>query len=210
MTGLTTKRIIDYLDLLFPDPKCPLIYSNDYTLLIAIMLSAQTTDERVNKVTPILFSKYNSLEAISRAKYSDIEEIIRPLGNQRKKARYVVDIATILCDKYGGNVPRDREILESLPGIGRKTVNVFLSEYYNEAHIAVDTHVNRVSYRLGFSKMSDSVEEVERKLCKKIPQELWRKIHIQMVLFGRYKCKAINPLCSDCKLKDICKKDATK
>ena len=194
-----------YLDELFPNPKCELIYHNDYELLISIVLSAQSTDKRVNSCTLILFNKYKSLKALKEADLSDIESIIRPIGSYRKKASYIKDIATIIVDKYNGVIPKDREELIKLPGVGRKTINVFLSEYYNEPAIAVDTHVDRVSKRLGIALKKDNVLSVEKKLMKKFPKEEWGRRHLQLVLFGRYFCKAIKPECTNCKLIDICK-----
>ncbi len=196
--------INSYLDELFPGPKCELNYSNDYELLISIMLSAQSTDKRVNQVTSILFDKYKSLEALNEANIDDLENIIRSVGSFRKKSQYIKDIASTLITKYNGVVPRNHDLLVEINGIGRKTANVFLSEYYNEPYIAVDTHVSRVSKRLGLARKNDDVLTIEKKLQKKFDKSLWARRHLQMVLFGRYKCKAISPLCSDCKLKDIC------
>lgn len=196
--------INSYLDELFPEPKCELNYSNDYELLISIMLSAQSTDKRVNQVTSILFDKYKSLEALNEANIDDLENIIRSVGSFRKKSQYIKDIASTLITKYNGVVPRNHDLLVEINGIGRKTANVFLSEYYNEPYFAVDTHVSRVSKRLGLARKNDDVLTIEKKLQKKFDKSLWARRHLQMVLFGRYKCKAISPLCSDCKLKDIC------
>lgn len=200
------SRIEDYFDYLFPTPKCELNYNSDYELLIAIMLSAQSTDKRVNLVLPQVFSKYPSLEVLKDASIEVLESIIRPVGSFRKKAFYTKEIARILVDEYDGVVPVDREKLERLPGVGRKTVNVFLSEYYDIPAIAVDTHVERVSKRLGLVSSSDDVRKIEVKLQKKFDKDVWSKRHLQMVLFGRYHCKAIKPLCDECGLKDICKK----
>ncbi len=197
------NRVFSYLDLLFPNPKCELEYNKDYELLIAIVLSAQTTDKRVNKVSRILFSKYPSLKELSEAKIEDIENIIKEIGTYHKKAVFVHEIALKLLDKKDLN---DRAFLESLSGVGRKTANVFLAEIYNEPTIAVDTHVSRVSKRLGFCNVEDDVLTIERKLMKLIPKERWNRIHHQLVLFGRYYCKALKPECENCKLKDICKK----
>lgn len=194
----------EYLDYLFPNPKCELIYNNDYELLIAIVLSAQTTDARVNSVTPILFKKYNNLEMLKKADIEDVESILRPIGSFRKKAKYVIDIATILVDRYDCVVPTDRDELMKFPGVGRKTINVFLSEFYNIPAIGVDTHVERVSKRLKMARKNDSVLTIEKKLMKKFPREEWGKRHLQMVLFGRYYCKAVKPECKNCRLKDIC------
>ena len=199
------NRIEEYLDYLFPDPKCELNYTKDYELLIAIMLSAQSTDKRVNSVTPIIFEKYPTLEALKNACLSDLESIIRPVGSFRKKSFYMKEIARILVDNHGGVVPTDREVLESFPGVGRKTVNVFLSEFYNYPAIAVDTHVERVSKRLKLATLKDDVLKVEKKLMKKFDKELWSKRHLQLVLFGRYYCKAVKPECDNCWLKDICR-----
>ena len=197
--------IEDYLDELFPDPKCELIYHNDYQLLIAIMLSAQSTDKRVNSVTPILFSKYKNLKELSEAKIDDLESIIHSVGSYHKKSIYTKEIARVLYNDYGGVVPTDRDVLEGLPGIGRKTVNVFLSEYYNYPAIAVDTHVDRVSKRLKLAYLKDDVLGVEKKLQKKFKKDKWSKRHLQLVLFGRYYCKAVKPECLNCKLKEICR-----
>ena len=201
---MMSNRISLYLDELFPNPKCELIYHNDYELLICVVLSAQTTDKRVNSVTPILFGRYNNLELLKNADLDDIENIIRPIGSFRKKAYYIKEIARILYDNYNSVVPRDRDVLMTFPGVCRKTINVFLSEFYNEPAIAVDTHVQRIAKRLKIAKSSDNVLAVERKLNKFFPQNEWGKRHLQLVLFGRYYCKAIKPECSTCKLYDIC------
>ena len=199
------KEIFDYLDELYPNPKCELNYSKDYELLIATLLSAQTTDKRVNKVTEVLFKKYPTIKALSKAKIEDIEEIIREIGTFRKKSIYVHEITKKLDEDGYDYVPNDRAYIESLPGVGHKTANVFLSNIYNEPAIAVDTHVSRVSKRLGLANKNDSVNKIESKLVKKVPKDRWSKTHHQLVLFGRYKCKAIGPICSDCKIKEYCK-----
>ncbi len=202
---MNSKLIEEYLDYLFPNPKCELIYHTDYELLIAVVLSAQSTDKKVNSVTPIIFEKYPTLKKLKEANLEDLESIIRPVGSQHKKASYIKDIATMLVDEYDGIVPKDREKLIKFPGVGRKTSNVFLSEYYNEPAIAVDTHVERVSKRLGLASKNDDVLKIENKLMKVFPKEKWARLHLQLVLFGRYHCKAIKPECSNCKLIDICK-----
>lgn len=199
------NRIMDYLDEIIPNPKCELEYHKDYELLIATMLSAQTTDKRVNSVTKILFQKYPSLEDLKNAPIEDIKKIIRPIGTYNKKAENIKKIADELI-KNGG-LPNDRKFLESLSGVGRKTTNLVLSTIYNEPYIAVDTHVTRVSKRLGIANKNDDVLVIEKKLNKVFPKEKLNRLHHQLVLFGRYYCKAKNPLCEDCKLKDICKKD---
>lgn len=197
--------IEEYIDDLIPNPKCELNFNKDYELLIAVMLSAQTTDKRVNIVTKELFNKYDTLEKLKEANINDLKNIIKSLGSFNKKAEYIKGISTTLCDKYNGVMPRTREMLESLPGVGRKTVNVVFCELDIEPAIAVDTHVERVSKRLGLAKENDSVIDVEMKLRKKFKKNTWSKRHKQLVLFGRYYCKAIKPECEGCKLKDICK-----
>lgn len=211
MTGLMMKKskinlIEEYLDELFPNPKCELNYTKDYELLIAVMLSAQTTDKSVNLVTRVLFDRYPTLELLKDAKLEDIIDIIRPIGTYNRKAIYLLEIANILYYDYDGKVPNDRKKLETMPGIGRKVANVVLSEWFHEDNIAVDTHVDRVSKRLGLAKKIDNVLEVEKKLQKSFRKEEWSKRHLQMVLFGRYHCKSQKPLCKECKLKDICTK----
>lgn len=196
---------MDYLDEIIPNPKCELEYHKDYELLIATMLSAQTTDKRVNSVTKILFQKYPSLEDLKNAPIEDIKNIIRSIGTYNKKAENIKKIADELI-KNGG-LSNDRKFLESLSGVGRKTTNLVLSTIYNEPYIAVDTHVTRVSKRLGIANKNDDVLVIEKKLNKVFPKEKLNRLHHQLVLFGRYYCKAKNPLCEDCKLKDICKKD---
>lgn len=198
-------KIINYLDKLFPNPKCELEYTKDYELLIAVMLSAQTTDKRVNMVTRVLFKKYDSLEKLSKADINDIIDIIKPIGTFNKKASNVISIAKSLVNDKNGIVPNDRTYLESLSGVGRKTTNVVLSNLYDEPCIAVDTHVSRVSKRLGIAKKNDDVLTIEKKLNKKFPKEKLSRLHHQLVLFGRYYCKAKNPLCENCELKNICK-----
>lgn len=199
------NKITTYLDELFPNPICELNYTKDYELLLGIVMSAQTTDKRVNEVNKVLLTKYKTIYDIANADIKDIERIIKPIGTYKKKSIYIKEIANRLIKDNKLRVPNDRKYLESLPGVGRKTINVFLSVIYNEPTIAVDTHVNRVSKRLGLANDTDDVLEVEKKLTKKIPKDKRNKFHNQLVLFGRYKCKAINPICADCKLKDICK-----
>ena len=213
ITGLKMKMmssIGDLLNKVIPDPKCELNYNTDYELLIAVMLSAQTTDKRVNEVTKILFDKYRNLRALSEAKIEDIENILRPLGSFRKKALYVVEISKIIQNDYSGMVPTERGLLEKLPGVGRKTVSVFLSEFYEYPEFAVDTHVERVSKRLGIAKISDDVLTIEKKLKKYFPKEEWAYRHKQLVLFGRYHCKAVKPECSSCLLNEFCKYEGNK
>lgn len=201
------NEIYEYLDELFPNPRCELKYKKDYEFLMAVMMSAQTTDKRVNMVTDKLFQKYSTLESLSKAKLADIVSIIRSIGTFNKKAQNIIDIATALLRDCNGKVPNDREYLEKLSGVGRKTTNVVLAEIYNVPCIAVDTHVSRVSKRLKLATLKDDVTIIEKKLTKKIPAQKQNRLHHQLVLFGRYYCKAQNPACEECKLKGMCRKN---
>lgn len=196
---------MNYLDILYPNPRCELNYTKDYELLLAVMLSAQTTDVRVNQVTSVLFKKYPTIESYLDADVEDIAKIIKPIGTFRKKALNIKEIAERLVLEYNGIVPNNREFLESLPGVGRKTANVVLSNLFNVPCIAVDTHVERVSKRLGLVKKSDNPLEIEKKLTKMFPEEKLIDLHHQLVLFGRYRCKARGMDCKNCKLLEMCK-----
>jgi len=198
------EQIQEFLNELFPNPKCELNYNKDYELLIAVMLSAQTKDSRVNVVTEKLFSKYKNLEELSNASLNDLEIIIKELGNYKKKASGVKKIAKELLLNYNGDVPNSRKVLENMPMVGRKTTNVVLSVLFNEPNIAVDTHVFRVSKRLKLAKERDDVLKVEQKLKRHFKRNTWCKLHHQLVLFGRYYCTAKNPRCDTCKLKGFC------
>lgn len=199
------NNILEFLDELIPNPVCELNYRKDYELLIATVLSAQCTDKRVNETTKVLFNKYKTIKELKDADINDIKNIIRPCGNFNKKSEYILLIANKLYLEQNGKVPNDFDYLINLPGVGRKTTNVVLSELYNVPTIAVDTHVLRVSKRLNLAKENDDVLKTEQKLMKKIEKEKWNRINHQLVLFGRYHCKAVNPNCQDCRLKKECK-----
>ena len=201
---MKNNKILKLLDEMIPNPKCELEYNKDYELLIATVLSAQCTDKRVNSVTIILWNKYD-IFSLSNANIKDIETIIKPCGTHIKKAKFIKDIAISLVRDYNGIVPNDRKYIESLQGVGHKTCNIVLSNIYNIPSIAVDTHVTRVSKRLSFASDKDDVLNIEKKLMKIIPKEEWIRRHHQLVLFGRYTCKAIKPDCNNCLLKDYCK-----
>lgn len=196
--------IINNLNKLLPDAHCELNYNKDYELLIAVMLSAQSTDKRVNEVSKILFSKYN-LDDLSKLDIKEIENIIKPVGTYHKKAIFIKKIAESLINNYNGKVPNNRKYLESLPGVGHKTTNVVLANLYEIPSFAVDTHVMRVSKRLGIADENDSVLKIEEKINKFFPKENWNKLNDQFILFGRYYCKAQNPKCEECPFKDFCK-----
>ena len=198
------KEIYDILDYYIPNPKCELDYNSPFELLIATILSAQCTDKRVNIVTKELFKKYD-INSLASASKKDIEDIIRSCGSYSKKSEYIITVSKRLLIDYNGIVPNDRKYLESLPGVGRKTTNVVLKNIYNEPTIPVDTHVERVSKRLGFAGINDSVTIIEKKLMKKIPKDKWNRVSEQILLFGRYYCTSKNPKCLDCKFKNYCK-----
>lgn len=201
---MTANSITSYLDSIIPNPTCELKYNKDYELLIAVMLSAQTTDKRVNMVTDILFKRYPNLNSLAIANINDIINIIRPIGTYHKKANNIIAIAKRLINEQDGIVPNNRDFLESLPGVGRKTANVVLSNLYNVACIAVDTHVSRVSIRLGIAHKNDDVLTIEKKLNRKFDKNQLARLHHQLVLFGRYYCKAKKPECKNCGLNKIC------
>ncbi len=200
---MNNKIILEKLDEMIPNPKCELEYTKDYELLIAIILSAQTLDARVNKVTKILWQKYN-LQTLAQANINEIEDIIKPIGTYHNKAKYIIEVAKRLINEQNGIVPNDSNYIESLPGVGHKTCNVFLSNIYNVPRIAVDTHVARTSKRIGFVNESDDVLTIEHKLMVIIPKNEWSRRHHQLVLFGRYICKAKKPNCSECLLNNLC------
>ena len=200
----SSKSIISNLDKLYPNARCELNHNSNFQLLIAVVLSAQTTDEKVNKVTNILFKKYPNAKSLAIAEKSDVEQIIKPIGLYRNKAKNIIEISKILVDKYNGKVLNNREMLQSLPGVGRKTCNVVLNNCFDEPTFAVDTHVSRVSKRLGIANNIDDVTIIEEKLMNYFPRDCWGKLHHQFIFFGRYKCKAIKPNCIDCPFKKIC------
>lgn len=190
---------------LYPDAKCFLDHKNNFELLVATMLSAQTTDERVNMVTKELFTKYPTPESFSSATVENIKEIIKSVGLANTKAKNLLLLANRLCAEYNGVVPSDFNELVKLPGVGRKTANVVLAVGFNVPAFAVDTHVYRVSYRLGFRKESDDLLVCETKLKKYIKKDMWILMHHAMILFGRNYCKAQKPLCDVCPLRSYCK-----
>ena len=195
---------MEHLQKMFPDAVCELHHKSNFELLFGVVLSAQTTDERVNSVTPSLFERYPDAYALSKAKLENVEQIIRPIGLYHNKAVNIIRLSTALCDFYEGQVPENREDLESLPGVGRKTANVILSNCFDVPAFAVDTHVSRVSKRLKIADPDDDVKTIEEKLMTYFPKERWGKLHHQFIFFGRYKCKAAKPECTDCPFQSIC------
>ena len=201
---INKDEIASYLNELYPDAHCELNYDSIFHLLIAVMLSAQTTDNSVNKVTPVLFEKYVSPLDLANANIEDVENIIRSIGLYKNKAKNIIATSKILVEKYNSIVPNTMEELTSLPGVGRKTANVLLVEGFKIPAFPVDTHVERVSKRLGIAKQNDSVETVEKKIRKIYPKEQYGLLHHQFIFFGRYFCKAISPNCKDCRFLGRC------
>ncbi len=196
---------IDKMGEMYPDAHCELNYENPFELLIAVSLSAQCTDVLVNKVTASLFQKYKSPEDYLQVPVEELQQDIRSIGLYRNKAKNIQKMCTTLIEEYNGEVPREREELVKLAGVGRKTANVVMSVAFAIPAIAVDTHVERVSKRLGICRWKDSVMEVENTLMKKIPIEQWSITHHRMIFFGRYYCKAQNPACAGCPLLELCR-----
>lgn len=198
---VSANKIIKSLDILYPNAKCELNHNSNFELLIAVVLSAQTTDERVNSVTKDLFLKYPNAIKLANADIKDVENIIKPIGLYHNKAINIIELSKTLVDKYNGEVVNDRSVLESLKGVGRKTCNVILNNCFKVPAFAVDTHVIRVSKRLGISDTSDDVNVIEEKLMNYFPKSKWGKLHHQFIFFGRYKCKAKKPDCDNCPFK---------
>jgi len=198
-------KIYEEISKLYPNARCELNYHKDYELLIAIMLSAQTTDQAVNKVTDRLFEKYDSLVSIEKASTEEIENDIRNLGLYRNKAKNIKNTVDIIINKYSGMIPKTQVELESLPGVGRKTANVYLAEMHHVPRIAVDTHVSRVSIRLGFASKKATPLIIEKKLMSLFPQEYWISLHHKLIFFGRYFCTARKPNCKNCPIIEYCK-----
>ena len=198
-------EISQYLDSLFPNAKCELFYSQDYELVIAVMLSAQTTDKAVNNVTANLFKKYPTLKSLVDADIKDIENEIKSLGLYKNKAANIKGIAETLYYDFNSILPSDKNELQKLPGIGNKSAGVIRCEVFKIPDLPVDTHIIRISNRLGIANSKDEPIDIERKLKKIIPEEQWIKSHHQLIHFGRYFCTARNPKCDECKIKKYCK-----
>lgn len=199
------RYCLDTIGEMYPDAHCELDHSNPFELVIAVALSAQCTDVLVNKVTKSLFQKYKTPEDYLSVPIEELQNDIRSIGLYRNKAKNIQKLSQLLLDEYNGVVPRDRDELTNLPGVGRKTANVVVSVAFGVPAIAVDTHVERVSKRLGICKWKDSVLEVEKTLMKKIPEDEWSVTHHRLIFFGRYHCKAQNPQCEQCPLLDLCR-----
>lgn len=202
---MENKEILDLIYKMFPNPHCELEYFDDFSFLCAVVLSAQTTDKAVNLVTKPLFLKYPTVFDIASSSEDELIPILRPIGLMKNKSHYLIKISKAIVEDYGGKVPHDFDELIKLPGVGRKTANVFLTEIDKRPAIAVDTHVNRVSYRLGLSSSIDNVLKTEHELEAGFDEKDWIKVHYGLLFMGRYKCLSKNPKCSDCNLKSICR-----
>ena len=198
------KEIYPILLKMFPDARCELNYHNLYELCVAVMLSAQTTDKSVNLVTPTLFSKYPTLESLSNANIDEVKAYIKSIGLYHNKALNIVNMAKMVIDKYNSIIPNNLEELKSLPGIGQKTANVILVEWFKIPRIPVDTHVERVSKRLGFASTNDTVIQVENKLMHLLDEKDYHMGHHLLLFLGRYHCLSRNPKCIGCPLYKYC------
>lgn len=202
------KKIAEILDKLrteYPDAECALHHKNTYELIIAVALSAQTTDKSVNKVSSALFTAYPTAEDLEAASQEDVIEYIKTIGMYKTKSKNIIALAKQLCEKHGGQVPEDYDALVELPGVGRKTANVVLSVGFGHQRIAVDTHVFRVSNRIGLVSEKD-VLKTELGLMKALPEDRWSEAHHSLIFHGRNCCSARNPKCEECVIRDICKK----
>ncbi|WOV89073.1 endonuclease III [Sporosarcina oncorhynchi] len=205
---LTKKQwefCLDEIGKMFPDAHCELVHDNAFELLIATLLSAQCTDVLVNRVTAELFTKYKKPEDYLSVDIEELQMDIRSIGLYRNKAKNIQALSAMLIDQFNGEVPADRDVLTTFPGVGRKTANVVVSNAFNIPALAVDTHVERVAKRLGMNRWKDSVLVVEEKIMRWTPIERWTDTHHQLIFFGRYHCKAQNPACGECPLLVVCR-----
>ena len=199
------EGIISIFKEIMPEPKTELHYDTPFHLLLAVILSAQCTDKRINMVTPALFERFPDPESLAAANEDEMFEYIKSVTFPNNKARHLIRAARVLTEEFGGEMPTDIDNLMKLPGVGRKTANVMLAVVWNKAAMAVDTHVFRVSNRLGLTNNSKTPLETEKTLVKYIPEELLSTAHHWLILHGRYVCKARRPDCLDCRLRDYCK-----
>lgn len=205
LTKAQVRHSLDEIAEMFPNAECELTHENPFELVIAVLLSAQCTDILVNKITKSLFQKYKTPEDYLAVSLEELQQDIRSIGLYRNKAKNIQKLCRSLIDEYDGEVPHTKSQLMELAGVGRKTANVVASVAFGEPAIAVDTHVERVSKRLGICRWKDSVTQVEETLMKKVPKEEWTTTHHRLIFFGRYHCKARNPNCPECPLLDICR-----
>ena len=203
------EKVLDIINILqreFPNPPVPLDHKDNYTLLIAVLLSAQCTDERVNKITPLLFSKADNPKDMLRLNVEEIREIIKPCGLSPRKSKAIYELSKILINKHGGKVPDSFEELEALPGVGHKTASVVMAQAFNVPAFPVDTHIHRLMYRWGLSN-GKNVEQTEKDAKRLFPEEIWNDLHLQIIFFGRKYCPARGHKVEEC---PICSKYARK
>lgn len=199
------RFLLEYLSARYPNPGCALVFHNPFECLIAVVLSAQTTDVSVNTVTPALFAQFPDAFSLSKASASEVEPLIRRIGLFRAKAKNIIGLSKALVEQHGGEVPGDKEALRALPGVGIKTANVVGAICFGIPAIAVDTHVARVARRLGYAKESDEPEAIEKKLERRFPKDTHIDLHYRIILYGREVCHARNPECANCGLKGQCR-----
>lgn len=199
------RLIVERFRQLMPVAETELHYDTPYQLLVAVILSAQCTDKRVNMITPALFEAYPDAQSLAKAQDIDVFNLIKSVSYPNNKTKALTGMARALCERFGGEVPDTIDQLLTLPGVGRKTANVILSVVFGQAAMAVDTHVFRVSERLGLTTRSKTPEATERKLVSMLPREVIATAHHWLILHGRYVCKARRPLCGECKLSDLCR-----
>ncbi len=195
------ENLVQYFDELLPDAHCELNYHNEYELLILVILSAQATDKSVNKIAPILFGNYPNFKSLAVGSYKVVQDIIKSLGLSTIKARRIINVAQTIVTKFNNKIPESFDELISIDGIGRKTANVVLVELYHQQAFPVDTHINRIAHRLLIAKKEDSILETEKKLVEFFAGSDFKKLHHQLIAFGRYYCTARNPKCETCKIK---------
>ena len=198
------RRTFEYFSKNMPEAETELVYTEPFELIVAVVLSAQCTDKRVNMITPALMAKYPDPQSMAMAEPEDIFGYIKSCSYPNNKSKHLSGLSRMLVSEFGGIVPSDSDQLQRLPGVGRKTANVIASVVFNKPVIAVDTHVFRVSHRIGLVKNAKSPREAEEQLLKNIPPDQRHKAHHWLILHGRYICKARTPLCGECGLKDIC------
>jgi len=205
LTKTEWRFCLEEIDRMCPDAHCELVHDNAFELLIATLLSAQCTDILVNRVTADLFQKYKTPNDYLAVPVEELQQDIRSIGLYRNKAKNIQALSFMLLNNYGGIVPEDRDTLTTLPGVGRKTANVVVSNAFGVPALAVDTHVERVAKRLGMNRWKDSPLAVEEKLMRWTPRERWTQTHHQLIFFGRYHCKAQRPNCPECPLLPVCR-----
>lgn len=205
---ISKKKALEMIDVIadmFPNAECELKHDNAFELTIAVLLSAQCTDNLVNKVTRTLFQKYKTPQDYLNVDIEELQNDIRSIGLYRNKAKNIQKLCQSLLEQFNGQIPSTHKELESLAGVGRKTANVVMSVAFDEPSLAVDTHVERVSKRLGINRWKDNVTQVEDRLCSIIPKERWSRSHHQLIFFGRYHCLARKPKCDICPLLNDCR-----